>query len=77
MEGFLDFIYIRQSFFRGHCISVNTTSHSTLRNITSQSYFKPTNRDHLNNYRYCNCSYLYYVFFILFNFYLAMLHKYR
>ena len=75
MEGILDLICLRQSFFHGHCISIITTTHSTLRTITSQPYFKSRSRNHCNNDCRCNCSDLYYVFFILFNFCLALLHK--
>lgn len=75
MEGILDLICLRQSFFHGHCIIINTTTHSTLRATASQPYFKSTNRNHFNNDRHCNCSGLYYLLFILFNFCLALLHK--
>lgn len=75
MEGILDFVCLRQPFFHGHCININATTHSTLRIITSQSYFKSKNRDNFNICGHCNYSDLYYVFFILFNFCLAMLHK--
>jgi len=76
MEGILDLICLRQSFLHGHCIIINTTTHSALRTIAGQSYFKSTNRNHFDNGRCCNCSDLCYVLFILFNFCLALLHKY-
>lgn len=75
MEGILDFICLRQSFFHGHCIIINTTTRSALRTTASQSCFKSTNRNHFDSGRCCNCSDLRYVLFILFNFCLALLHK--
>lgn len=77
MEGILDLICLRQSLFHGNCIRINTTVRSALRTVTSQPHFKSTNRNHFNNGRRCNCSGLYCVFFVLFNFCLALLHKHR
>lgn len=76
MEGILALICLRRSFFHGHRIVINADAHGALRTVTSQSYFKSKNRKHFDDDCCCNCSELYCVFFILFNFCLALLHKY-
>ena len=77
MEGILGFVCSRQPFFHGYFSSTNKTPLNKPSTTTSKSYFKSTNRTSFSNGRHCNCSDLYYVFLILFNFCLALLHKYR
>ena len=77
MEGILGFVCSRQPFFHGHFRSTNKTSLSKSCTITSKLYFKSTNRDNFSICRHYNCSGLYYVFLVLFNFYLALLHKHH
>ena len=77
MEGILDFICLRQFYFYGNCRSTSKVARSKLRNITSKSYFKPTKKYCFNNGHYCNCSGLYHILFVLFNFCLALRYKHH
>ena len=75
MEGILGFVCSRQPFFHGHFRSNNKISLNKPFAITIKSYFKYKNRKNFSNGSHYNCSDLYNVFLILFNFCLALLHK--